>query len=70
MLGHYLPALLYIAGIVFVASLFAMDFKYHNPDSGNRWVYRLLLALLSVVGLNLLLYYSVYTIRRKSWLTR
>lgn len=70
MLGDYLPALLYIGGIMFIASLFAIDFRYYNPGSGNRWIYRLLLALLSVIGLNLLLYYSMYTIKRTTWLTR
>jgi cellulose synthase/poly-beta-1,6-N-acetylglucosamine synthase-like glycosyltransferase len=70
MIGHYLPAVLYVAGIMFIASLFAMDFKFRNPNSGNRWVYRFILTLISVIGLNTLLYYSIYTIKRRSWLTR
>jgi hyaluronan synthase len=70
MLGDYLPAVFYIAGIMFIASLFALDFKLRNPNSGNRWAYRFLLALVGVIGLNLLLYYSFYTIKRGSWLTR
>jgi hyaluronan synthase len=56
LMGEYLPALAYLAGILFIALLFAIDFKVQNPNSGKRWAYRLLLALFSVNMLNLLLY--------------
>jgi phosphoglycerol transferase MdoB-like AlkP superfamily enzyme len=69
-MGEYLPALAYLAGILFIALLFAIDFKVQNPNSGKRWAYRLLLALFSVNMLNLLLYYAMFTIKRNSWLTR
>jgi cellulose synthase/poly-beta-1,6-N-acetylglucosamine synthase-like glycosyltransferase len=70
LMGEYMPAIAYIAGILFIALLFALDFRFQNPKSGQRWVYRLLLPLLSVNILNFLVYYSMFTIKRKSWLTR
>jgi hyaluronan synthase len=70
MLGLYLPALMYLGGVLFIATLYAIDFRFHNPNSGNRWIYRLLLSLLNVFGLSLLIYYAIYTIKRNSWLTR
>lgn len=70
LMGEYMSALAYLAGILFIALLFAMDFRFQNPKSGHRWVYRLLLALLSVNILNFLVYYSMFTIKRKAWLTR
>jgi hyaluronan synthase len=70
LMGEYMSAVAYIAGILFIALLFAVDFRFQNPKSGHRWVYRLLLALLSVNVLNFLVYYSVFTIKRRAWLTR
>ena len=70
LMGEYMSAIAYIAGILFIALLFAVDFRFQNPKSGQRWVYRLLLALLSVNVLNFLVYYSMFTIKRSSWLTR
>lgn len=70
LMGEYLPALAYLAGILFIALLFAIDFKVQNTNSCKRWVYRLLLALFSVNMLNLLIYYAMFTIKRNSWLTR
>jgi hypothetical protein len=69
-MGEYLPALAYLAGILFIALLFAIDFKVQNPNFGKRWAYRLLLALFSVNMLNLLIYYAMFTIKRNPWLTR
>jgi cellulose synthase/poly-beta-1,6-N-acetylglucosamine synthase-like glycosyltransferase len=69
-LGHYSSAIVYVAGILFIAFCYALQFKFQNPNSGCRWLYRTLLAFLSLGFLSMLLYYALITIRRNSWLTR
>jgi hypothetical protein len=68
-LGRYIDSVYYISGLLFLGMLFASVYKMRNPGSGNRWLYRLFIAGLSVL-LGLLLYYALLTIRKTSWLTR
>lgn len=67
--GHFFDALVYVSGLTFVGLLFAAEFKMRNPDSGNMWAYRLLWSWMGFF-LSSLEYYSLLTIRDKSWLTR
>ena len=67
--GHYVDALVYVSGLLFVGLLFAADFKMRNPKSGGMWAYRLLWAIMGFF-LSSLEYYSLLTIKDKSWLTR
>jgi cellulose synthase/poly-beta-1,6-N-acetylglucosamine synthase-like glycosyltransferase len=67
--GHYLDAIVYIAGSSFIGLLFAAEYRMRNPNSGNRWAYRLLLQWFGYL-LTLLGPYALLTIRSKSWSTR
>jgi len=68
--GDFFNALVYLSGISFIGTLYAVEFKLRNPNSGTRWLYRLLVPFLSVGLLNFLIYYSLLTMRSKSWMTR
>jgi hyaluronan synthase len=68
--GDFFNALVYLSGVFFIGAIYAVEFKLRNPNSGDRWLYRLLLPLLSVGLLNFLIYYSLLTIRSRSWMTR
>jgi hyaluronan synthase len=68
--GHFLAPVVYIAGLMFISMLFALEFKFRYPNSGNRWLYRILLTLLSINVLSSLLYYAALTLRRNKWGTR
>jgi len=68
--GHFLAPIVYIGGLMFISLLFALEFRFRYPDSGNRWLYRILVTLMGVNVLGLLLYYAALTIRRNSWGTR
>jgi cellulose synthase/poly-beta-1,6-N-acetylglucosamine synthase-like glycosyltransferase len=71
LMGDYLAAIAYFLGVFAIGLLFAVLFKVHNPGSGHRWVYRLLVSLLSLFVLSPLLYYAIFRIREgKSWQTR
>lgn len=41
--------------------LFGIDYKLYNPDSGNRWMWRIAITLLSVNCLHWLLCYALLT---------
>ena len=64
----YTP-LFYLSGILMIGMIFAVDYKIANPNN-NRWIYRPLMSLMSTFILSWLLFYSLITIRRYSWLTR
>ena len=68
--GHWDSMYVYILGITALSMIFAMDFKMYNPKSGHQWVHRVTFTFLSVSCLYFLLYYSVYSIKKNSWLTR
>jgi hyaluronan synthase len=67
--GHFIDALVYLSGLTFVGLLFAANFKMRNPNSENMWAYRLLWSWMGFF-FSSLEYYSLLTIRDKSWLTR
>ena len=67
--GHYIDAVVYVSGLIFVGLLFAADFKLRNQESGQMWAYRLLWSIMGFF-LSSLEYYSILTIKDKSWLTR
>jgi cellulose synthase/poly-beta-1,6-N-acetylglucosamine synthase-like glycosyltransferase len=70
-MGDYMAAVAYFLGVLSIGLLFAIIFKACNPGSGNRWLYRLLVSLLSLFLLSPLLYYAVLKIREgKAWQTR
>lgn len=70
-MGDYLAAIAYFLGVLSIGLLFAIIFKACNPGSGHRWLYRLLVSLLSLFLLSPLLYYAVLKIREgKAWQTR
>ncbi len=68
--GHYLAPVIYLGGLMFISLLFALEFRFRYPNSGNRWMYRILVTLLSINVLSSLLYYAALTIRRNKWGTR
>lgn len=68
--GHYLAPVIYLGGLMFISLLFALEFRFRYPKSGNRWMYRILVTLLSINVLSSLLYYAALTIRRNKWGTR
>jgi hyaluronan synthase len=65
-----LSATIYVIGVSFIATIFGLEFRFRNPGSGGRWLYRILLSFLSMGLLTYLLYYAIATIRGSSWLTR
>lgn len=68
--GHFASPIVYLGGLTFISLLFAMEFRYRYPNSGNRWAYRILITLLSINVLSSLLYYAGLTIRKTKWGTR
>ena len=68
--GHFAAPLVYLGGLTFISLLFALEFRIRYPNSGNRWMYRILVTLLSINVLSSLLYYAALTIRRNKWGTR
>jgi hyaluronan synthase len=66
---HFTDSIFYLSGLFFIGMMYAATYKLRNPKSGNRWLYRLLVMLLSI-PLGFLLYYSLLTIKKTSWLTR
>jgi cellulose synthase/poly-beta-1,6-N-acetylglucosamine synthase-like glycosyltransferase len=71
LIGNYQSAVAYFLGVLFIGFIYAMVFKARNPGSGNRWLYRLLISLLSLLLLSPLLYYSLLKIKQgKAWNTR
>jgi cellulose synthase/poly-beta-1,6-N-acetylglucosamine synthase-like glycosyltransferase len=64
--GNPESALLYLAGIVVVGSMFGLAHWRVEPKS-HGWVYRPLMSLISTVLLSWLLIYSLLTIRRMRW---
>jgi hyaluronan synthase len=68
--GHFASPIVYLGGLTFISLLFAMEFRYRYPNSGNRWAYRILITLLSINVLSSLLYYAGLTIRSTKWGTR
>jgi len=68
--GHFASPVVYLGGLMFISLLFALEFRIRYPNSGNRWMYRILVTLLSINVLNSLLYYAALTIRRNKWGTR
>ena len=44
--GHYIDAVVYVSGLIFVGLLFAADFKLRNQESGQMWAYRLLWSIM------------------------
>ena len=68
--GHFLAPVVYIGGLMFISLLFALEFRFRYPNSGNRWLYRILVTLMGINVLGSLLYYAALTIRRNAWGTR
>lgn len=68
--GGWDSAILYIAGLMALSLLFGVDYVLYNPGSGQRWMYRIGITLLSVNVLHWLLYYGILTLRKGGWGTR
>jgi cellulose synthase/poly-beta-1,6-N-acetylglucosamine synthase-like glycosyltransferase len=64
--GRWLPLVLYLCGVLFKGSIWAVAYKVQNPRS-HRWVYRPLMSLLSSLLLSWLLWYSAATLRKGVW---
>jgi cellulose synthase/poly-beta-1,6-N-acetylglucosamine synthase-like glycosyltransferase len=64
--GAYDLCGLYLVGVLFKGCIWALAYRAENPDC-PRWVYRPLMSILTVIGLSLLLPYSLLTIRRGVW---
>lgn len=64
--GNYLAPLLYVSGVLFVGSIYAIAYKLDNPRC-HRWVYRPFMSIMSTVIFSWIIYYSLATIRRNIW---
>lgn len=64
--GQWALAPLYLAGITFKGSMWAVAYRVENPSS-SRWVYRPLMSLMASVGFSWMLLYSALTLRRGVW---
>lgn len=64
--GNTYSAILYVSGILFVGSLFALAHKIERPDE-NGWAYRPLMNFLSTFILSWLIFYSIITIKKMTW---
>jgi hyaluronan synthase len=67
--GRITDAIFYCLGLAFVGFMYALTYRMRHPESGDRWIYRLLMAPMSV-GMSFMMYYSILTMRKSSWLTR
>jgi len=67
--GRVYDAMFYLFGLLFLGLMFGITYKLRNPDTGDRWLYRILMTPLSVF-FSSLMYYSIFTVKNKSWLTR
>lgn len=67
--GHFAAPIVYFGGLTFISLLFAMNFRFRYPKSGNRWAYRILVTFLGIFA-GPFLYYAALTIRRNKWGTR
>ena len=67
--GNWHFSIIFVSGITFIALMYAFVYKVRNPDTGNLWLYRLLVTPITLC-LSILLYYAILTIRQNSWLTR
>lgn len=68
--GGWDSAILYLGGLMALSLLFGVDYILYNPGSGQRWMYRMGITLLSVNILHWLLYYALLTLRKGGWGTR
>lgn len=67
--GRTSDAIFYCLGLAFVGFMYALTYRMRHPESGDRWMYRLLMMPISV-GMGFVMYYSILTMRKSSWLTR
>jgi cellulose synthase/poly-beta-1,6-N-acetylglucosamine synthase-like glycosyltransferase len=64
--GAYVLAALYLVGIFFKGSMWAIAYKIENPHC-PRWIYRPAMSLMIVFLFSPLLIYSIATLRRNVW---
>lgn len=64
--GNLFSGVLYVSGIFFVGFLFAIGHRLSAPQESG-WVYRPLMNFLSTFLLSWILFYSVLTVRKMSW---
>jgi cellulose synthase/poly-beta-1,6-N-acetylglucosamine synthase-like glycosyltransferase len=64
--GKWMLLILYLCGVLFKGSIWAVAYKVQNPRS-PQWVYRPLMSLISSVVLSWLLWYSAATLRKSVW---
>jgi cellulose synthase/poly-beta-1,6-N-acetylglucosamine synthase-like glycosyltransferase len=64
--GEWALAPLYLAGIMFKGSVWAVAYRFENPGCA-RWLYRPLMSLTASVAFSWMLLYSALTLRRGVW---
>lgn len=64
--GNVESAFLYLFGILLIGSLFGLAFRREEPQS-NGWIYRPLMSVMSTTMLSWLVYYSLFTIKKMTW---
>jgi cellulose synthase/poly-beta-1,6-N-acetylglucosamine synthase-like glycosyltransferase len=64
--GNTYSAFLYLSGVLFVGSLFAVAHRIERPDE-TGWTYRPLMNFLSTFVLSWLIFYSIITIKKMTW---
>jgi cellulose synthase/poly-beta-1,6-N-acetylglucosamine synthase-like glycosyltransferase len=65
--GEWALAPLYLAGITFKGSMWAVAYRAENPDDRRNWIYRPLMSLTASVAFSWMLLYSALTLRRGVW---
>jgi cellulose synthase/poly-beta-1,6-N-acetylglucosamine synthase-like glycosyltransferase len=64
--GNPYSLLLYLGGIALMGSMFGLACKYENKNC-RMWIYRPLMSLLSTLVLSWLIFYSIFTIKKMTW---
>ena len=64
--GNIFSAVYYLAGIVFIGSLYGVFYQIEDPES-KLWIYRPLMSLLSTLIFSWLIFYAMFTIKKMAW---
>lgn len=65
--GSIESAVLYLAGIMLIGTIFGFAFRLEDPEHADEWWCRPLMSLLSTLVLSWLLVYSTFTIKKMTW---
>ena len=64
--GNLISMFMYLFGILVIGSAFGLAHKAEQPDA-TGWIYRPIMSILSTLVLSWLVFYSLATIKKKTW---